>query len=164
MTIDLILCGGTIDKSYFPNREVFDFDKTHVKEIINQARVPDLNINIRFLFFKDSLDMSKEDRTRLVRACQESLAHKILIMHGTSSMILSAQDVAKNVSNGKTIVFFGSMLPYELSKSDAMFNFGTAIASCQILSEGTYVSMNGQTWEYDKVRKNEETAAFTDID
>jgi L-asparaginase len=150
-TIDLIICGGTIDKSYFPQREAFDFNKTHIKDMIKQAIMPNININIRFLFFKDSLDMDKKDKIRLVRACQESLSKRILIMHGTSNMQSSTEMVAKELGGGKTVVFFGSTLPYELLKSDAMFNFGTAIAACQLLSDGVYIAMHGTISEHDKI-------------
>ena len=163
MTIDIILCGGTIDKTYFPEQEAFVFDKTHIKEMIEQARIPNVDMNVRFLFMKDSLDMDENDRMRIARACKESLAHKILVVHGTSTMIESAKKVAEETVGGKTVVFFGSMFPYELAKSDALFNFGFALSAVQSLDAGVYISMNGKNWEYDQVTKNEELASFEDV-
>lgn len=162
MTTDILLCGGTIDKAYFPEREVFDFNKTHINEMLAQARIPDVNVNIRFLMAKDSLDMDDSDRMRIARACKESLSHRIMVMHGTSTMIKTAKTISEEFSGGKTIIFFGSMLPYELAKSDAMFNFGGALVASQVLDSGVYIAMNGRVWTYDQVVKNEETATFVD--
>ena len=162
MTIGYIICGGTIDKSYFPERETFDFEKTHTNELLRLARIPEVNINTRFLFLKDSLDMDDTDVSRINRACKESLSHKIIIAHGTSRMIHTAQSIANDLPAGKTIVLFGAMIPFELYKSDALFNFGTALMACQLLDPGVYISMNGKVWPHDQVEKNDEDAIFID--
>lgn len=160
MTIDVILCGGTIDKKFFPEREAFDFEKTHIQDMMDQARLPEVDLNVRFLFLKDSLDMDDRDRERVVRACKESVSQHILILHGTSTMVKTAQKIEAEIIGGKTIVLFGAMLPYELAKSDAMFNFGAAMTAVQILPEGVYIAMNGKTWAPADVVKDEATANF----
>ncbi len=162
MDIELLLCWGTIDKSYFPVEEVFSFDKTHIDQMINQARIKNLNINFKKLFFKDSLDMNNDDRLHILKECKKSKSNKILIMHWTSTMTDSAKIIAKEDLWNKVIVFFWAMLPYELSKSDAIFNFWTAISSCQLLAPWVYISMNGKTWRYDKVVKKVSKGAFID--
>lgn len=163
MTIDLILCGWTINKAYFPDRELFDFKDSHIDEMINQARIPWVKVNIKTLFLKDSLNMTNDDRKLLTKTCSECISDKILIMHWTSTMVESASFITGNKkNNSKTIVFFWAMLPYELAKSDAMFNLWFALASCQILSNWIYVSMNWRIWDYDKVKKDVEKAEFVD--
>lgn len=184
MIIDLLICGGTIDKTYFPERElkikeykiknsfdkvyfpkreVFDFDKTHISEMIKQARISNKNIKVKFLFHKDSLDMDNQDRKEILNACQKSSNQRILIMHGASTMIESARVIADENLLGKTIVFFGAMLPYELAKSDALFNFGFALSACQTLNSGVYIAMNGIAKKYNKIKKDEKRAIFVDI-
>ncbi len=160
MNIDIFICGGTIDKTYFPDLEEFNFNKTHIHEMISQARISDLKINIKSLFLKDSLDMNNDDRSMVVESCKKSDSKNILIVHGTSTKVDTAKAIANELLVDKTIVLFGSMLPYELAKSDALFNFGTSIISCQILSPGVYISMNGKVWDYDKVIKDTTLAKF----
>ncbi len=163
ITINLLLCGGTIDKVYFPDREKFDFGKSHIEKMIEQARIPDITINSRVICLKDSLDMDEEDRIRIARACNESVEKNIMVMHGTSTMVESAKVVQENMKGGKTVVFFGSMFPYEIGKSDAQFNFGSAITACQLLDPGTYITMNGRAFPYGKTVKNERESIFTEL-
>ncbi len=162
--IDIFICGGTIDKTYFPEREVFDFEKTHINELIANARISStVNLNVRFLFMRDSLDMETPDRARIARACRESLSHHIMIMHGTSTMIQTAKEINAQFTGGKTIVLFGALLPYELTKSDALFSFGAALSAVQLLEPGVYITMNGRVWPHDQVAKDEKAAMFVDV-
>ncbi len=159
--IQLFLCGGTIDKKYFPEREVFDFEITHTNQMLNQSRISEeITFDIKCLFLKDSLDMTHEDRVRVSQACQQSPAEHILIMHGTSTMVETANAIAENIEHSKTVVLFGAMLPYELTQSDALFNFGTALSAVQISQPGIYIAMNGKIWKHNAVVKNEIVANF----
>ena len=157
--LQLINCGGTIDKTYNPAREVFEHTHTHMDQILSQARVERMGISVQELFLKDSLDMTSGDFHLLVEACTVSEYERIMVMHGTSKMVESAWKVAER-NLDKTIVFFGAMMPYELAQSDAMFNFGFALSAVQQLSHGVYVAMNGQVFLYDSVAKNEIEAVF----
>ena len=139
MGIELLLCWWTIDKTYFPAKEIFDFDKTHIDAMISQSRMPHLQIKHKLLFLKDSLNINDNDRLVITKACIESKSEKILIMHWTSSMTDSAKLISKENIWNKVIVFFWAMLPFELSKSDALFNFWTAVSACQLLNPWVYI-------------------------
>jgi L-asparaginase len=135
--------------------------------MIKQARIPDLEIKIDELFLKDSLDMTDDDREKLAQACKKTEAKRIAVIHGTSKMIESAEylvDKAAEEIKDKIIVFFGALYPYEHRKTEAMFNLGAAIASCQLLRPGIYIVMNGRVFTYDKVKKNVEEAHFVGED
>jgi len=60
----------------------------------------------------------------------------------------------------KTIVLFGSMVPYAVNGSDAFFNFGCALSSVQLLKAGVYISMNGRILSWDDVKKNKSLGVF----
>ena len=60
----------------------------------------------------------------------------------------------------KTIVLFGSMVPYAVNNSDALFNFGCALGSLQLLKSGVYVSMNGRVLPWNDVEKNRDLGVF----
>lgn len=49
-TIQIFLCGGTIDKTYNPAKEIFEWKETHINEMLEQARIPDLEIKVNQLF------------------------------------------------------------------------------------------------------------------
>jgi L-asparaginase len=158
--IQLFLCGGTIDKTYFPDREVFDFSETHIHQMMDQARIFGLELEITELLQKDSMEMTNEDRKIILENCIASEAKRILIMHGTSTMTETAEYIQKNMPEDKTIVFVGSLLPYELAKSDALFNFGAAVSAVQILPAGSYITMNGKIWRAGEVTKDVKNAVF----
>ena len=165
--IQIFLCGGTIDKTYDPAKEIFECKKTHINEMLKQARIPDLDIKIDELFLKDSLNMDDNDREKLLQACKKSEAKKIIVIHGTSKMIESAKyliEKAKDQINDKIIVFFGALYPYEHRSTEAMFNLGSAIISSQLLKSGVYIVMNGRVFPYDEVKKNVEEAHFVGKD
>lgn len=160
MPILLLNCGGTIDKSYNPTKEIFEHTKTHLPQIIAECRIFDTKLETKELFLKDSLDMTTEDFELLVKECEKSVHQKIIVMHGTSKMTKSAQLLAaKNLK--KTVVFFGAMLPFELQVSDAKFDFGLAMAAVQTLPHGVYIAMNGKIFPHDCVLKDENNAIFT---
>ena len=160
MGILFLNCGGTIDKTYDPAAEIFLHAKTHLPEIFARARIsPEIKISMRELFLKDSLDMKKKDFEKVAKNCENSAEKKILVMHGTSKMVESAKLVAqKNLA--KTVVFFGAMIPFEIGNSDAMFNFGFALAAVQNLPRGVFVAMNGKIFPAAIVQKNSTEATF----
>ena len=88
--------------------------------------------------------------------CEEKF---VLITHGTDTMC----DTAKLLGEGlidKVIVLFGSMVPYAVSNSDALFNFGCALGSLQLLKLGVYVAMNGRVLPWSDVEKNRSLGVF----
>jgi len=47
------------------------------------------------------------------------------------------------------------MIPYAFgSSSDGFFNLGSALSFVQTLGNGVYISINGQYFDFDKVKKN----------
>ena len=60
----------------------------------------------------------------------------------------------------KTIVLFGSMVPYAVSGSDAFFNFGCALGSVQLLKAGVYIAMNARILSWNDVEKNRSLGIF----
>ena len=84
-----------------------------------------------------------------VKNCKDD---KILITHGTDTMVATAQRL--NSISGKTIVLTGSMQPARFKDSDAIFNIGCAIGVLIASEPGTYIAMNGQRFLPDNVTKN----------
>ncbi len=157
--IRILVTGGTFDKEYDEVRGRLFFKDTHVREMLDKGRslVP---VTIRTLMMIDSLDMSDADRTRVVDECRQPGVDRIVVTHGTDTMVETAGAVAAAGLDGKTVVFTGAMIPYAFGSSDGLFNLGSALSFAQVLPPGVYVAMNGQHFRWDEVRKNREAATF----
>jgi L-asparaginase len=97
-----------------------------------------------------------------VRSCASCTESRIVITHGTDTMVETAAAIAREVFK-KTIVLTGAMVPYAFGSSDGLFNLGSALSFVQVLPPGVYIAMNGRCFEWNLVRKNRETGIFEDI-
>jgi len=158
MSIKLLLTGGTIDKHYNESNGELDFVDSHISDILELGRNR-TEVTIQKLMLKDSLEMDDNDRQIVLNACKQSSDNKILITHGTDTMVETATVLAKE-KLGKTIVLLGAMVPYVFKHSDAVFNLGFALAAVQTMPPSVYIAMNGQIFEWDNVRKNKSLGIF----
>ena len=161
MTIRILVIGGTFDKEYNELTGELFFKNTHVPEMLTlgRSRVP---VEIRTIMMVDSTTITDEDRDIIVHNCLKAVEDRILITHGTDTMVDTAHHIAQKVSN-KTIVLTGAMVPYTFGSSDGLFNLGSALAYVQILPVGVYVVMNGRYFNWDNVKKNKKTGEFEEI-
>lgn len=158
MQIKLLLTGGTIDKRYNELSGDMDYSETHIRQMLDQGRCR-LDIDIEQLMLLDSLDITDERRQQILEACQNSQQDRIVITHGTDTIVETAQLLGKNIKD-KTVVLVGAMIPYVFKGSDALFNLGSAITAVQILQPGVYITMNGKVFDWDKVFKNRQLGEF----
>jgi L-asparaginase len=108
---------------------------------------------------KDSLEMTDADREGILHACASAQEEQLIIIHGTDTMVDTAKYLAA-ANLAKIIVLTGAMIPYQVNRSDAMFNLGFALGIVQTLPAGIYVAMDAQIFAWDKVRKNREQGIF----
>jgi len=113
----------------------------------------------------DSLDMTDDNRRRIVDECRGATETEIVVTHGTDTMVETACALAEAfpAGGGKTIVLTGAMIPYAFGSSDGLFNLGSALSFVQVLPAGVYIAMNGRYFVWDRVRKNRETGVFEAI-
>jgi L-asparaginase len=158
MAIKIFVTGGTFDKEYNELTGQLFFKETHLPEMLalGRSRVP---VEIRTLMMVDSLEMTEDDRLMIARHCQRATEDKIIITHGTDTMVETARVIAQIVKN-KTIILTGAMVPYKFGSSDGLFNLGSAIAFVQVLPVGVYIAMNGRYFLWDNVHKNRQTGEF----
>ena len=158
MSIKLLQTGGTIDKHYNESTGELNFIESHIAEILTLGR-NHAEIDVQQLMLKDSLEMQDTDRQVVLEACINASQDKILITHGTDTMVDTAKVLAeKNLE--KTIVIVGAMVPFVFKHTDAVFNLGFALASVQTLAAGVYITMNGQIFTWNNVMKNKAVGAF----
>ncbi len=156
--ICIFITGGTFDKTYDEIRGRLAFGDTHLPEMLRLGRSR-VEVSIRTLMMIDSLEMTDNDRELIVGNCAQCDRSRIVVTHGTDTMVETAAAIAKDVS-GKTIVLTGAMIPYAFGSSDGLFNLGSALSFAQVLPPGVYIAMNGQHFSWDRVRKNRDTGVF----
>ncbi|MGH7453024.1 MAG: asparaginase domain-containing protein [bacterium] len=161
MPIKILITGGTFDKEYDEINGALYFKDTHVPEMLKLGRCR-LDIQIRTVMMIDSLDMTEADRQIILENCKKSPEDKIVITHGTDTMVETAKVLGENIKD-KTIVLTGAMIPYAFGSSDGLFNLGSALSFVQALPHGVYIAMNGRYFTWDNVRKNREMGMFEEI-
>jgi L-asparaginase len=157
MKIKIFTAGGTIDKIYFDANSEFKVGEPQIGDLLREANVG-FDYSIESLMRKDSLEMTDSDRQHIRQAVEHCSAQRVLITHGTDTMVETSRALVGVV--GKVVVLTGSMQPARLRVSDAIFNIGYAIAALQQLDYGVYIAINGQIFDPRQVHKNWEQQRF----
>ena len=159
MEILFIQTGGTIDKDYPKTTKgyAFEISEPAVKRILEKLN-PDFKYEVISVLKKDSLEITEEDRNKILKACQQSDIKKIIITHGTDTMLETAKKLS--VIKDKTIIITGAMRPERFSNSDASINVGMAIGAINVLESGIYIARHGKILLWNKCKRNLETGQF----
>lgn len=158
MAVRLFVTGGTFDKEYDEIQGRLYFKDTHIRQMLERGRCR-LEVAVEKLMLIDSLEMTAADRQLLLTRCREVPEDRIVVTHGTDTMVDSA-GVLAGAGLAKTIVMTGAMIPWAFGSSDGLFNLGSALSFAQALPAGVYVAMNGLWFPWDDVVKNRELGIF----
>ena len=160
--VQIFVTGGTFDKEYnYITGELY-FKDTHLKSMLERGRCT-IDYDVKTLMMIDSLKMTDADRQIMAHNCRMASSDKIILTHGTDTMVKTACLIAAEKIE-KTIVLTGAMVPYAFgTSSDGFFNLGSALAFVQTLPYGVYIVMNGRYFDYDKVKKNTQSGNFEEI-
>ncbi len=160
MKIKIFSVGGTIDKVYFDSLSEYKVGAPTVREILGGLPIA-FEYEIESLLRKDSLDMDKLDRQKVRSAVEQDSCDRILITHGTDTMVETARALVGIPR--KVIVLTGAMEPANFKSSDAVFNIGVAVGALNALPEGVYLAMNGRIFNPHSCRKNRSRHMFEDL-
>ena len=155
----IISTGGTFNKIYDPvaGDLIVEENAKAVKEIALKwlSRFEVLSI-----IGKDSLAMTNQDRLELLSVVTQTEHEKIVIIHGTDTMHITAEYLA-DVEIEKKIILTGAMVPYSIDPIEATANLASALGYMQLLEEdGVYTVMNGLFASYDKIAKDKAKGKF----
>ena len=151
MDIVFLTTGGTIDKVYFDAMSRFEVGETVVGKILREGGVT-FEFEVIPLMRKDSLEMGDADRAAIRAAAAARKESRIIVTHGTDTMVETARALA------------GALSPARFQASDAVFNIGMAVAAAQTCSPGVWIAMSGHVFACDEVRKNRGLNRFERID
>lgn len=160
MKIKIFSVGGTIDKIYFDKLSDYQVGFPSVRDILGSLPIA-FDYEIESLLRKDSLDMVEADRLLIKERVQAEPCSKIIITHGTDTMVDTAQRLSQIA--GKCIVLTGAMEPAHFKSSDAVFNVGVAVGAVSSLPDGVYIAMNGRIFDPFRCRKNRELGIFEEL-
>jgi L-asparaginase len=161
MPIRILVTGGTFDKEYDELSGRLFFKDTHVTEMLRLGRCR-LDTSLRTVMMVDSLEMTDSDRQAVLANCQQAPERRIVVTHGTDTMVETARALADGRLD-KTIVLTGAMIPYAFGSSDGLFNLGSALSFVQVLPPGVYIAMNGRCFSWERVRKNPTLGVFEEV-
>lgn len=162
MKILFLQTGGTIDKDY-PMGEThhgynFEITTAAYERILERAK-PSFSFESKTVLQKDSLDITDEERELIAQACQASPTDKIIVTHGTDTMLKTAELLSS--IQGKTMVLTGALRPELFKNTDADFNLGTAVGGIGLLDHGVYIAMGGRIIPWSLAVFDPETGQFT---
>ncbi len=155
----IINTGGTFNKYYDPIQGELYVD-SGAEALESLASKWMCSFEIISIIGKDSLEMTGQDRLELLATIHQSRYHKILIVHGTDTMDLTAAYLA-DADLEKRIVLTGAMTPYSIDPVEATANLASAYGFLTGGSrEGVYIAMHGLIDTHDKLYKDRKEGRF----
>jgi L-asparaginase len=161
--IYVIATGGTIEKVYSEQTGNVQNLDSKIDRYFRLLRLPDADIQVTHLMNKDSLEMTDQDRARVLELVREKLKDPapIVITHGTDTMVDTGLVLQKNLADLPVpIVLTGAMTPLGFEASDGLQNLTESLLAARVLPPGVYVVMHNQVFPADRVRKDREAARF----
>lgn len=148
----IITTGGTIEGLEYKD-ESKNIAATVSIESLLQKSDSSFEYQLDNAFSKDSRFISSIDRELLKTKVVAANSEKILITHGTITMVETATYLGK-LDIDKTIVLVGAFILGTEKNTDAPANLDFAIAAVQKLEKGVYIAMNGKVFHWQNVIKN----------
>lgn len=156
----LLNTGGTFNKVYNElngQLEVLHNNKA-IENIIKISFRENLNITVKGILYKDSLELTEEDRKIILDEIKDY--DKVVIVHGTDTMDLTALYLSKNISN-KTVVITGAMKPHSIEPIESTSNLSISLQFLQNdVENDVYIGMHGLVSKHHKIKKNRKTGKF----
>ena len=160
MKITVLNTGGTFNKRYNPIMGLLEVpsDNIALEKIVKSCF--NVEFDIRTIISKDSLDFTQKDREIILENIKNSTSDKIIIIHGTDTVDLTAQFIDGKIED-KKIVFTGAMIPMSIDEVEATMNFSQAIGFLNApIQNGIYLSMHGSVIEHSKLKKDRSLGQF----
>ena len=101
----MLTTGGTIDKTYDEYAGSLSNVGSVLDEILRSLRLPDVFIRHVAVMHKDSLDMTEDDRRRILDAVRDALpsSDAIIVLHGTDTLSKTGASALSSSFTGSSI-------------------------------------------------------------
>jgi L-asparaginase len=168
--ITLITTGGTIEKTYDELTGELANRRSIVERMLSELRLEDTRVTVRELMSKDSLEMTEDDRRRILEAVRAAEvdpagdASGVVILHGTDTLARTGELLAAEIPAPRVpIVLTGAMRPFEMKQSDALQDLTEAIYAAGLLPPGVYCVAHGRALAFPGVRKDPARGTFVKV-
>ena len=156
----IINTGGTFNKRYNPLKGELEVpqDGIAVESILKYCY--NTSYELLNIIHKDSLEMTEEDRELMVETIKNSACQKVLIVHGTDTMDVTATFLALHIKD-KIITLTGAMVPFSIDTVEATANFMMALGDLQLREKnGVNLAMHGAIASHGSIYKNRQKGIF----
>ncbi|WP_149275638.1 asparaginase domain-containing protein [Pareuzebyella sediminis] len=150
--IQIFTTGGTIEGFDYQVSTQKQSNTKSIEDLIGGI-IPKAEYSIEKLFDKDSRFITQEERALIGEKITASSLSKILLTHGTITMVETARFLGQ-LNLDKTIVLTGAFVLGTEPDTDAPVNLGYALSALGFLEEGVFIAMNGKIFPWNNVRKN----------
>lgn len=169
MKIHVLTTGGTIEKVYSEQSGTVLNVVARINQYVEQLRLPDTQIDVTPLMNKDSLEMTDEDRHRILVAVRACIADSpVVITHGTDTMVETGRMLKDKLKSQLPdqkypVILTGAMTPLGFERSDGLQNLTESLFAARTLAPGVWIVLHNQVFDVDHVRKDRELARFVGV-
>jgi L-asparaginase len=163
-SIAILTTGGTIDKTYDETDGSLRNVRSVLDQILEVLRLPQLDVTYVAVMSKDSLEMTPEDRARILEAVRAAAASHdtVLVIHGTDTLTVTGDQLHASLGTPRVpVLLTGAFRPWEFRDSDALQNVTESLIAARLLAPGVYVVMHGRALAFPGVFKNRERRTFS---
>jgi len=158
----VINTGGTFNKRYNPLTGELEVDKEG-QAVTILAEKWKHSFELLNIIGKDSLEMTGHDRLELLATIHQSEQRKILVVHGTDTIDVTAAYLA-DAEPQKQIILTGAMVPFSIDPTEASANFASAYTALQYMEkDGIFIAMHGLIAPYNQIAKDRKAGCFVPL-
>ncbi len=151
--IHIISTGGTIEGLDYEDPDNHGLSKAiSIDRLLDQIGYQG-NFVVEKILDKDSRFISEPDRIKITDKIKSISGSKILLTHGTITMVETAKYLGK-LKLDKTIVLTGAFILGTDPNTDAGSNLNYALQQIENLQHGVFIAMHQQIFLWDNVVKN----------
>ena len=166
--VTLVTTGGTIEKTYDEDSGELTNRRSLVRRMLEELRLEDTEVAVLELMSKDSLDMTEDDRERVVQAVRLASSTAagecagIVVLHGTDTLAATGELLHREIPSPRVpVVLTGAWRPFEMKRSDALQNLTEAIFATGVLPPGVYCVAHGRALPFPGVFKDRPRGTFS---
>lgn len=163
MRLTILTTGGTIEKTYNERDGSLRNYHTILPKMLATLRLPDLDVTYKQVVFKDSLEMTEDDRRMILEETRRSLSESdaIVILHGTDTLTKTGELLHHELSDLRIpVILTGAMRPYEFRDTDAVQNVTESLLAARLVPAGVYLVMHNRVLRFPGVVKDYENLTF----
>lgn len=163
----LLSTGGTIEKVYSEQTGSVVNVETKIERYLKLLRLPATDVIVTHVMNKDSLDMTEEDRERVLQAVKATFERPapIVISHGTDTMVETGLFLEPRLPGlSVPVILTGAMTPLGFEGTDGLQNLTESLLAARLLPPGIHVVMHSQVFPIGRVRKDKSRAEFVYVE